>query len=423
MTRTWSRRQCLTHLAGAGLAAQVLPAKAGWWSDQPQRLKLAFIDPLSGPAGDVGQHCFNSWQYVAEGLGKEGDLASRLKVHLAPFDNKGSPRESLRVLKVAIDQGFRIILQGNGSGVTAALVAAINRHNLRYPADPVVLINYASMDPALTRAHCSPWHFRVDADTAMKVHALASFLEDDTAYRAIYLLNQNYAHGQQVSGYFQRALSMRPGFKVVGDELHAPFVLGSFEKQAQNIRDAGATALVTANWGADLRRLVDALHTIGYPLAVFTYYGSLNGTPRALARAGSHLDVFQVGGYHSSHAGPWAEFQQGFQRRYDEDFVTFACVDGMRMLLRAWLSAGSAHVAAMVRYMNGISFVGHDGLVTMRASDHQLIRPVYISRWMPVSQTYPHDCEGTGYTFAPVRQFGADEMTLPVQCDMAPVPT
>ncbi|GAA6140353.1 branched-chain amino acid ABC transporter substrate-binding protein [Hydrogenophaga sp. 5NK40-0174] len=402
------------------MAARALPAQAAWWNDQRQRLKLAFIDPLTGPAGDIGRHCLHSWQYIAEGLGRVEPHASALRIDLAPFDNSASPRESLKALKVAIDQGFRIILQGNGSGVTAALAAAIDRHNLRNPADPVILINYASMDPALTRGQCSPWHYRVDADTAMKVQALSRYLEEDTVHRSVYLLNQNYAHGQQVSAYAQQALSRRQGMQVVGDELHVPFVLGSFDKQVEKIRESGATALITANWGADLRRLVDSLHAVDYPLAVFTYYGSLMGTPGALAskQVNSRLDVFQVSGFHSSHPGPWPAFQEKFRRRFDEDFVTFACVDGMQMLLRAVRAAGSTRVSALVPHLEGIRFDGHDGVVSMRASDHQLIRPVYVSRWVPVSKAYPHDCESTGFTFAPVRKFNAGEMNLPAQCDM-----
>ena len=46
-----------------------------------------------------------------------------MKFEVVGFDNKGSPQESLNTLKAAIDQGFRYITQGNGSGAGLALEA------------------------------------------------------------------------------------------------------------------------------------------------------------------------------------------------------------------------------------------------------------------------------------------------------------
>ena len=67
--------------------------------------------------------------------------------------------------------------QGNSSAVAGALSDAITKHNERNPGKEVVYLNYAAVDPALTNEKCSFWHFRLDADTSMKMEALTSFHE------------------------------------------------------------------------------------------------------------------------------------------------------------------------------------------------------------------------------------------------------
>lgn len=52
---------------------------------------------------------------------------SGVRLVVAGFDNEGSSQESLRALKAAIDQGFRTVVQGNGSGVSSALPVAQGR--------------------------------------------------------------------------------------------------------------------------------------------------------------------------------------------------------------------------------------------------------------------------------------------------------
>lgn len=99
-------------------------------------MRIAFIDPLSGAMSDVGRNSLRSWHFMAQALSGAGGP----RFIVAGFDNKSSPQESLNALKAAVDQAFRYIVQGSGSVVAAAISAALVRHNLRYPEQPVVHI-------------------------------------------------------------------------------------------------------------------------------------------------------------------------------------------------------------------------------------------------------------------------------------------
>ena len=96
------------------------------------------------------------------------------------------------------------------------------KHNERNPGKEIVYLNYAAVDPALTNEKCNYWHFRLDADTTQKMEALTSFMKDQPKVKKVYLLNQNYSHGQQVAKYFKEGMARkRPDVQIVGEDLRA----------------------------------------------------------------------------------------------------------------------------------------------------------------------------------------------------------
>lgn len=400
--------------AGLGMAALALPGCVR----RSSVVRLAYIDPLSGPAADVGRNGLRSWQFLAERLGAEANPAG-LRFEIAGFDNKGSPQESLHALRAAIDQGFRIILQGNGSGVAATLADAIERHNERFPQRGVVYLNYAAMDPALTRERCSFWHFRIDADTAMKTQALVTYLAQDTPWRRVALLNQNYAHGQQVASWLRRkAEEIGEGLSVVADDLHPAFTLRDFSPWVRRLQASGAQVLVTGNWGVDLERLIESLRREGVELPVFGYYTHLPGVPAALAAARRTLPVYQVGASHTNQPGPLAPLMQAFRARFHDDLVVTSAYDGLVLLAQALARAASSSATDLARQMSGMTFNGFDGPVTLRSGDHQLQKGLYINRWQRTDPVHPVGAEGTDHTFAPVRHFDGVAVSQPAQCGM-----
>ena len=138
-----SRRSLVCSVIAA-LAIPVTVAHA----QQGQTVKIAFIDPLSGPFANVGQNQLKSWQFIGEHFSAKNPAG--VKFEFVAFDNKGSPQESLNSLKAAIDQGIRYVTQGNGSGAAAAISDAVAKHNARNPGKEVLYLNYAAVDPALT---------------------------------------------------------------------------------------------------------------------------------------------------------------------------------------------------------------------------------------------------------------------------------
>src|SRR5678810_589956 len=50
--------------------------------------------------------------------------------------------------------------------------------------------NYAAVDPVLTNAKCSFWHFRWDANSDIKMTALTNYMKTRPNIKKVYLINQ-----------------------------------------------------------------------------------------------------------------------------------------------------------------------------------------------------------------------------------------
>jgi branched-chain amino acid transport system substrate-binding protein len=398
-----------TLLAAALLACGAAFAQSG------QTVKIAFIDPLSGPFANVGQNQLKSWQFSAEQFNKKN--AAGVKFEFVPFDNKGSPQESLNSLKAATDQGIRFVTQGNGSGAAGAISDAVTKYNERNPGKEVVFINYAAVDPDLTNSKCSFWHFRLDADTSMKMEALTSFMQDQADVKSVYLINQNYAHGQQVSRYFKDTIvRKRPDVKVVGDDLHPLGQVKDFAPFVAKIKASGADSVVTGNWGQDLTLLIKAAKDAGLNVNFYTYYAIVSGTPTAMA-AGVAGKVRVVGIIHNGLAGV-QKWQGEYKAKFNDDWYTGQTYNGLALLSAAMAKAKSTDPVKVALAMSGLQFQGVQGELEMRKSDHQMQQPLFISEWRKADAKNPYSVENTGFNFQEVKAIPSYVSSTPTSCQM-----
>lgn len=400
----------LTCLSSAALVS------LGALAQQGETVKIAFIDPLSGPFANVGQNQLRSWQFMAEHFNARNPAG--VKFEFVPFDNKGSPQESLNSLKAAIDQGIRYVTQGNGSGAAAAISDAVAKHNERNPGKELVYLNYAAVDPALTNEKCNYWHFRLDADTTMKMEALTSYMKDQPGVKKVYLINQNYAHGQQVSRYFKEYIARkRPDVQITGDDLHPIGQVKDFAPYVAKIKATGADSIVTGNWGQDLTLLVKAAKDAGLTAQMYTYYAGVSGTPTALGQDTAGR-VRVVAYSHSNMGGLVSKLGDDFKKKFNDDWYTHATYNGLAMLSTGMAKARSTDPVKVAAAMSGLSFAGFQGEVQMRRLDHQLQQGLYISSWEKVDKKNPYSVENTGMTFVEVRKIEPYVSSTPTSCQM-----
>jgi len=398
-------------------AAVMMAGATGAFAQKGETVKIAMIEGLSGPFANVGQNQLKSWQFVADHLTPAENPAG-VKFEIVGMDSKSSPQEALNLLKAASDQGFRYVTQGNGSNVGVPLSDAISKANERNPGKEIIYLNYAAVDPALTNEKCSYWHFRFDADTSMKMEALTSFMKDQPKIKKVYLLNQNYSHGQQVAKYFKEGLARkRPDVQIVGDDLHPLGQVKDFAPYVAKIKQSGADTIVTGNWGQDMTLLIKALNDAGLKVPVYAYYAGVSGTPTALA-SGGELEVYQIAYNHSNYTGHLGTLMVDFQKKFNDDFYTFSVYNALVAMSNAMAVAKSTDPVKVAPALEGLKFAGFNGESEIRKTDHQLQQGLWISKWQKVDAKNKYNVEKTGYTFAPVKYLEPYVASTPTSCHM-----
>jgi branched-chain amino acid transport system substrate-binding protein len=398
------------------MAAALLAMAAGAQAQKGETVKIGWVDPLSGLMAPVGQNQIKSYQFVAEHFNKSNPAG--VKFEMVPIDNKLSPQESTNAVKSLIDQGVRYIVQGNGSGAALAIMDAIQKHNERNPGKELLYVNYAAVDPDLTNSKCSYWHFRLDADTSMKMEALTTWVKDQADIKNVYLINQNYAHGHQVSRFAKEILARkRPDIKIVGDDLHPLAQVRDFAPYIAKIKASGADTVLTGNWGSDLTLLIKSANDAGLNVKFLTYYATVTGTPTALG-ANAAGRVYQVGYGHSNMPGDLGKLAEAFKAKFSDDYYTFATYHTFAMLSTAMAQAKSTEPAKVAATMEGLKFKSFNGDVEMRKADHQLQQGLYVSVWKKADGKHPYSVENTGYNVQPVKYYEPYVASTPTSCQM-----
>jgi branched-chain amino acid transport system substrate-binding protein len=394
------------------------------WSQTP--IRIAMIETLSGPLAAGGEAALRNLVWATERVNARGGVrlpAGSQPLQMVRYDSKGQVEEALAALRSAIDDGIRIVMQGNSSAVAAALIDAIGKHNEREPGKRVIFLNYAAVDPVLTNERCSFWHFRFDAHADMRMAALMQVLREDKSVQKIYLIGQDYSFGQAVLREGRRQLALvRPDVQIVGDELHPLGRVKDFIPYATKIKTSGAQAVLTGNFGSDLTLLVRAARDVGFEGKFYTFYGNALGVPGVLAEAGVGK-VVAVAEWFANVPGDAAQsFYQSFRQRFpkpQDDYVHMRMQLMMEALAQSIERAQSLEALPVAQQLERaeVSLAGHAG--RMRAADHQFQQPLRVVLMdRQGSPGVRFDAEGSGYGFRVIKTLTAEQADQAHTCKM-----
>jgi len=387
-----------------------------------ENIKVAFIDPLSGPFAGTGANGLKQYEFAAETLvNDKGGVLDGQMFEIVAFDNKISPKESLIQLQVAIDQGIRYIAQGNSSGVANALTEAIDKHNRRNPDNRVLFLNYSAVDPALTNDKCNFWHFRFDANADIKMDALTDVIAENDSIKKVYVIGQDYSFGKAVAAAAVKYIGeKRPDIEIVGNELHPIGKVKDFTPYSRKIMASGADAIITGNWGADMLGLGKSVLENGYNGPIFTYYAAADGITAAFGETGDgSLLLVQEGQINPPVSDRAAAYYEAFKAKYPDGNVSQARITSViEMLAKAIDEAGTADDVVKVAY--ALEGMEHESLwggsLKMREVDHQMIQDVHIHAHTNDGITFDFDNSSYGLKVKNTVKMAA--MDSPTTCKM-----
>jgi branched-chain amino acid transport system substrate-binding protein len=399
-----------------GLAILAVGLGASWAQAQGT-LKIAYIDPLSGGAASAGTLGEKHFNFMADKINAAGGVNGQ-KIEIVSFDNKVSPQETLIILKKVFDDGIRYVAQGNGSLVAHAVTDAVRNYNERNPGKEVLYFNYAAVDPALTNEKCNYWHFRFDADGDMKMEALSNILAQDKSIKKVYLINQDYSFGKAVQAAARAMLpKKRPDIEIVGDELHPLQKITDFSPYVAKIKASGAQAVITGNWSNDMLLLIKAGKDANLQVDWYTYYAGGLGAPTAIGRDGiGH--VKQITEWHKNVLPELDPDAVAYEKRFTEkqdDFSFWRIKTMFEMVTTAMKKAGSNEPLKVAKALEGMKYHTALGEVEMRADNHQLLQPMYVST---MTDKVKYDVEHTGVGFKTDGRIEAKDTAMPTTCKM-----
>ncbi|MBF1801247.1 branched-chain amino acid ABC transporter substrate-binding protein [Alloalcanivorax profundimaris] len=380
-----------------------------------ETVKLALIDPLTGPMAGAGQPAFEHLKFEAKRINANGGINGK-DLEIVGLDNKVNPQESLVQLQKAIDDGVQFVTQGNGSSVASALIGAVEKHNQRNPGDEVLYLNYAAVDPSFTNERCSYWHFRFDANADMKMNALTTYIANNEDIKKVYLINQDYSFGHAVSKAAREMLKKkRPDIEIVGNDFHPLAKVKDFTPYVSKIQSSGADAVISGNWGQDITLLVKAAAEFGLDAPFYTYYGASAGVVTQLGDKGVDR-IYQINEYYGDFEDPeMAKRQVEMYKETGWDFYYLRLSTMLDMLKKAADKAGSTDPVEIAKAMEGMTLETTNGEVLMRAEDHQIQLPMFMS---VMKDDMEYGAEGTDYNFHKVARIEREDVTLPTTCRM-----
>ncbi|MDF1728079.1 MAG: branched-chain amino acid ABC transporter substrate-binding protein [Sulfitobacter sp.] len=408
----------LTKIGAVSALSLIVGAASAFAED----IKIAFIDPLSGPFASTGTNGLHQFQFAADYMvNQKGGVLDGQTMEVIGFDNKVSPKESLILLQVAIDQGIRYIVQGNSSGVANALTEAVDKHNRRNPDSRVLFLNYAAVDPALTNDKCNFWHFRFDANADIKMDALTDVIVAQDDIKKVYIIGQDYSFGKAVSDAANKMLGeKRADIEVVGDELHPIGKVKDFTPYARKIVASGADAVITGNWGADMLGLGKSIIDNGFEGPIYTYYAAGSGMTAAFGESGKdRIRLISQGGINPIATEEARATYEAFEEKYPDGNIDQSRIfNVIGMLAQAIEQAGTAtDVVAVANELEGMEYdTMWGGKLFMRPQDHQLIQDMHVGVHTDENIDFDYDQSGFGVLTESTIEMAS--MDSPTTCEM-----
>lgn len=379
-------------------------------------LRIAFIDPLSGPMAVVGISALRNMQLHADIINKDGGVNGH-KVEIVTFDNELSPQKTQQHFQKAINDGIRYFVLMAGDAFASSLMTAVDRHNERNPDNPVLFLNYGANGAQFTNERCSFWHFLFDSNTDMKMHIMTDWVANQEDIKKVFLINQDYSFGHDVARNATELLAeKRPELEIVGNIFHPLAQVKDFTPYIARIKASGADAVITGNWGSDISLLVRAASSSGLNIPFVTLYAGTPGAPSAIGKHGVGR-VYMTWLYHGDFDNPEiARRQETLKKNTGYDYWDLRNSYMMDMLKMAAEKAGSIDPVDVAFALEGLEYEGPAGKVYMRAEDHQIQVPMFITALQDGMKYSLEDTDGLN--FHTISQFTAEEGELPTTCEM-----
>jgi ABC-type branched-subunit amino acid transport system substrate-binding protein len=343
-------------------------------SSNGQPLVIGLVPPTSGALAVFGQNEVQAWQFAAAQANAQGGVAGH-KVEIVTGSTDVTPPATIRAAR-------QLVLQKNahflGAIISSPETAALNPALAGLNA---LDFNATAKDNFLTGAQCSANTFNVVQSATMDVTAVGQALSKLPAKKWA-IIAEDYSTGHDEATGFTAAVRKAGG--TVVKTVFAPLNTTDFGSYISQLKSSGADGLFAAEFGADGVAFVNQAAQFGLTKTIPTFIGFNTVSEPLFPVLGSKIVGFynNIGYVHQQTTGSNAQFASAWKAKYGSDpyYVEADNYVAAQTLFAGVKKANSVDPQKVKAALNGLTFDSIDGTVTMRAGDHQLLRPSYVGQ-------------------------------------------
>ncbi|TYC06943.1 ABC transporter substrate-binding protein [Micromonospora sp. WP24] len=393
MTVRTTRRVFLSAatMVAAALAATACGSPqdtASGGGDSAAAVKVGLVYSQSGALASYGKQYIEGFKagldFATKGTNKVGDRA----IEITEADDAGDPAKAVSAAKDLIGKGTKIIAGSTASGV-ALQVAPIAAQN------KVLFISGPAATDAVTGAN--KYTFRSGRQSYQDVVTAKSFIGDPTGKKVV-VFAQDGAFGDANEAAVKTVIG---GAGATVSSVRAPASATEFTPFASQIKAAKPDLLFVAWAGTTAPAMWQTLDQQGVLSSTTVVTGlDIRASWPTFGAAGSKISFLShyFDGASDTEAAKALKAKVGTVDLFHPDGFAAA-----QMVVRA-VQEGGDDVDKMVTALEGWSFDGIKGKMTIRAEDHALLQPMYQAKLTG---------SGTEFTASAQKSLTGDETAPP----------
>ena len=212
----------------------------------------------------------------------------------------------------------------------------------------------------------------------------------------------------------------KAGHKVTGFDMADVSIDGVRMAASGPEAAAGADAVITGNWGADMLGLGKSVIENGFDGPIYTYYAAGSGITAAFGESGKgRIRLISQGGINPIATEEARAAYEAFEEKYPDGNIDQSRIfNVIGMLGQAIEQAGTAtDVVAVAKELEGMEYDSMwGGKLFMRPQDHQLIQDMHVGVHTDENIDFDYDNSGFGVLTESTVEMAS--MDSPTTCDM-----
>lgn len=371
------------------------PEPIGLTCSEP--VKVGLITDASGALAIYGAHILRSFMLGMEyATGAEGSVGpvfaltenqentfkiDNCEVIVYVRDDQSNPENTATIARELIDvQKVNFLVGTVSSGATATLQGIALENKI-----PLIVAPAAANE--ITGANFNEYTFRVSRTNYHDAMNLCEYLP--TQYKTFVQLAPDYAFGRGSAAAFRDSCSLNGGEFVV-DDIFAPADTTDFTPYMEQVLDSGAEAWILTWAGSGFVAIMQAARDLGVSdtmalgatfidnILMPTFFANAVGTTSGI--------LYHFLGPQNNPINDWLLAETKTRYLVPPDLFDADGANAAIMVIEALKATGGSVAAdALLKVMEGMTFMGPKGEIHIRPEDHVAIQDMYILKLLNVT--------------------------------------